>query len=195
MFQPIAFLKPQMITIVPLLRLLGDETRLRMVSLLSKTDLNVSELTSILGLAQSGVSRNLRQLKSAGLLQERKDGIWSYYQLVPEKDQKPELKLLILYLKEQILLIDDRFHDQQRLSEILRQREEGPGLNERLLEPGQSWLAWSRLIGGLMPSLDVADLGCGDGTLTLEIARFSRSVVGVDHNSHFIELAQKKPRK
>ena len=64
-----------------ILRLLGDETRLRILVLLSKHPLNVSELTSILGVAQSGVSRHLGHLRKLGLIQEQKAGVWTYYQL------------------------------------------------------------------------------------------------------------------
>src|SRR5205809_3617180 len=53
----------------PLLRLLGDEARLRLLRLLQAEQLNVSELTGILGIAQSGVSRHLGLLKDAGLVE------------------------------------------------------------------------------------------------------------------------------
>src|SRR6476619_5216649 len=64
-----------------LLRLLGDETRLRLLRLLSQDSLNVSELTAILGVAQSGVSRHLGLLKDAGLVREQKTGTFSWYRL------------------------------------------------------------------------------------------------------------------
>lgn len=67
------------------LRLLGDETRLRILILVSQTPLNVSELTTILGMAQSGISRHLSHLRKMKLLQERKEGIWTFYQLA-QKD-------------------------------------------------------------------------------------------------------------
>ena len=51
-----------------LFKLLGDAARLRILRLLSRERLNVSELTSILGIAQSGVSRHLRLLKEGGRL-------------------------------------------------------------------------------------------------------------------------------
>ena len=50
-----------------LYRLLGDEARLRLLRVLVKERLNVTELTGVLGLAQSGVSRHLGLLKDAGL--------------------------------------------------------------------------------------------------------------------------------
>ena len=55
-----------------LFRLLGDEARLRLLRLLSLERLNVTELTAILGLAQSGVSRHLGLLKDAGIVVEQR---------------------------------------------------------------------------------------------------------------------------
>src|SRR5215472_3369411 len=64
-----------------LFRLLGDEARLRLLRVVARERLNVTELTGVLGLAQSGVSRHLGLLKDAGLVQEEKDGGFSYYRL------------------------------------------------------------------------------------------------------------------
>ena len=60
-----------MSNIAQALRLLGDETRLRILILISQTPLNVSELTAIIGMAQSGISRHLSQLKKMKLIQEQ----------------------------------------------------------------------------------------------------------------------------
>ena len=57
-----------MTNIAQVLRLLGDETRLRILLLVSQTPLNVSELTTILGMAQSGISRHLSHLRKMKLL-------------------------------------------------------------------------------------------------------------------------------
>lgn len=175
------------------LRVIGDETRLRILNLTARVPLNVSELTSILGLAQSGVSRHLSHLKQQGLLTERKNGVWSYYQLIDAEGLDPELKLLWNFLQEQLLALQDPFRDEVRLKEILRQREDSiSGLNERLLEPGQSWLTWSRTLGFFMPGLDVVDLGCGDGTITAEMARFAHSVIAVDNNARVLAEARER---
>src|SRR3954452_4433429 len=64
-----------------LYRLLGDEARLRLLRVLRKERLNVTELTGILGLAQSGVSRHLGLLKDAGLVVEEKDAGYTYYKV------------------------------------------------------------------------------------------------------------------
>ena len=63
-----------------LFRVLGDDARLRLLRLLLAERLNVSELTAILGIAQSGVSRHLGLLRDAGLVRENRDGGFTYYQ-------------------------------------------------------------------------------------------------------------------
>ncbi len=67
-----------------LFRLLGDEARLRILRLLDAERLNVTELTSILGIAQSGVSRHLGLLKDAGLVEERRDAGFTFFRLAPD---------------------------------------------------------------------------------------------------------------
>ena len=70
-----------MLELANALKLLGDETRLRILRLIVREPLNVSEVTSILGLAQSGISRHLSLLRNAGLVSERREGVWTYYQV------------------------------------------------------------------------------------------------------------------
>ena len=66
-----------------LYRLLGDEARLRLLRVLARDHFNVKELTGILGLAQSGVSRHLGLLKDAGMVTEEREGAFTYYRLSP----------------------------------------------------------------------------------------------------------------
>src|SRR5204863_6475632 len=68
-----------------LFRLLGDEARLRLLRVLAGRHgrLNVTELTTVVGLAQSGVSRHLKLLKEAGLVAEERGGGFSFYRLSP----------------------------------------------------------------------------------------------------------------
>src|ERR1700681_1721441 len=68
-----------------LFRLLGDEARLRLLRVLAGRHgrLNVTALTAVLGLAQSGVSRHLKLLKGAGLVIEERGGGFSFSHLSP----------------------------------------------------------------------------------------------------------------
>lgn len=62
----------------------AEETRFRIVRLLSPGEMCVCELQDELGAAQSRLSFHLRKLKDAGVVTDRRDGRWVYYRLVPE---------------------------------------------------------------------------------------------------------------
>lgn len=70
-----------MIDAAGLFRLLADETRLRILVMLSRGELCVCDIMSILGATQSKTSRHLAYLRSAGLVRDRRDGQWIYYSL------------------------------------------------------------------------------------------------------------------
>jgi ArsR family transcriptional regulator, arsenate/arsenite/antimonite-responsive transcriptional repressor len=59
----------------------ADETRLRILHLLSRGELCVCDLHDTMRLPQSKVSRHLAYLKRAGLVQDRREGLWKYYSL------------------------------------------------------------------------------------------------------------------
>ena len=69
-----------------LFRALSDETRLRMVALLTHGELCVCHLEEALALSQSNASRQLAILRAAGLVDTRRDGSWVYYRLVDQDD-------------------------------------------------------------------------------------------------------------
>ena len=62
---------------------LSDETRLSLVGMLRDGERCVCDLTAALGSGQSRLSFHLKTLKDAGLVQDRREGRWSYYSLVP----------------------------------------------------------------------------------------------------------------
>jgi len=108
-----------------LYRLLGDEARLRLLRVLARERLNVTELTGVLGLAQSGVSRHLGLLKDAGLVAEERDGGFTYYRLAPalQADGSPLTAALRMQFDEAAGDAAVRA-DQARLQEVLRLRKE-----------------------------------------------------------------------
>jgi ArsR family transcriptional regulator len=63
------------------LRAAGEPTRLRLLALLSKSELTVTELTQILGQSQPRVSRHLKLLAGAGLIDRFREGTWVFYRL------------------------------------------------------------------------------------------------------------------
>jgi ArsR family transcriptional regulator len=183
------------------LRLLGDPTRLRLLRLLSRESLNVSELTGILAVAQSGVSRPLGMLRDAGLVAEERAGLYAWYRLSDAfTDASGDLASLHSWLAQEFARSTPETRaDDGRLEEVRRLRKDSfqtHGNERRQLVPGRSWPAWARALGLLLPAVDVADLGCGEGHLTLEAARWARRVIAVDRSKDVLvrgrELAKRR---
>jgi ArsR family transcriptional regulator len=174
-----------------LFRLLGDTTRLRLLRVLAQDRFNVTELTGILNVAQSGVSRHLGLLKDAGLVREEREAGYAFYRLAEGNGHAPLWPLLDSQFDASR---DDSTvrEDEARLKEVLRLRKEAFDTHGdvRQLVPGRSWAAWARALGHLLPPLDVADIGCGEGYLTLETARWARTVIGIDRSDEVLERAR-----
>ncbi len=183
-----------------LYRLLGDEARLRLLRLVALERLNVTELTGILGIAQSGVSRHLGLLKDGGLVSEEREAGFTYYAIARAvRDGVNGHAPLWMLLQEQFDRAgrsDTGRADNARLEEIRRLRKEnfdahsGPDTKERQLVPGRSWAAWARALGHLLPPVVVADLGCGEGYLTIEASRWASRVIAVDRSPDVLKRAR-----
>jgi SAM-dependent methyltransferase len=177
-------------------RLLGDEARLRILRILAVERLNVTELTGILGIAQSGVSRHLGLLREHGLVEEQREGGYTYFRLAERNGSAPLWTML-----------DAEFNagagdpvagaGGARLQEVLRLRKESFATHgdARQLVPGRSWAAWARALGHLLPDWDVADLGCGEGYLTVEAAQWARQVIAVDRSPDVLDRAKALARR
>ena len=182
-----------------LYRLLGDEARLRLLRVLAQDRFNVTELTGVLGLAQSGVSRHLGLLKEAGLVAEERDGAYTYYKLSPDI-RANGLGPLWPLLEAQFTAAQQASAvkaDEARLQEVLRLRREnfdqhaGPDTRDgRQLVPGRSWAAWARALAHLLPPVEVVDIGCGEGYLTIEVARWAKRVVAIDRSAAVLARAK-----
>jgi ArsR family transcriptional regulator len=79
-----------------LFRALGDETRLRMVAMLSHGELCVCHLEKALDLPQPNVSRQLGILRMAGVVDARRDGTWVYYRLADQEHDAVQTVLAAL---------------------------------------------------------------------------------------------------
>jgi SAM-dependent methyltransferase len=183
-----------------LYRLLGDEARLRLLRLLALERLNVTELTGILGIAQSGVSRHLGLLKEGGLVREAREAGFTYYQVEPTVRESSNghgpLWPLLQSQFDAMARTDAGRADNARLEEVRRLRKEnfethaGPDAKERQLVPGRSWAAWARALAHLLPPLRVADLGCGEGYLTIDAGRFASRVIAIDRSAEVLRRAR-----
>ncbi|MGA1863807.1 MAG: ArsR/SmtB family transcription factor [bacterium] len=90
------------------LKALADKNRLRILKLLEKKKMCVCELAYILGITQPSVSKHLKKLTSAGLIEKEQDGFWTNYYLKEDnKYSKALLRNLKLWLNEDKTIKED----------------------------------------------------------------------------------------
>ncbi len=183
------------------LRALADPTRLRLMALLEKEEISVNELQDVTQLGQSRISTHLGQLQAAGLIQSRREGKRTFYSLdgLADKSAKEVVSLAIRGGKE----LPEHLADQANLKRILALRKEQArlyfnqvaGRFDRSYGPGRSWQAFGQLLLRMLPALDIADLGSGEGLLSELLARKARRIVAVDNSEKMIAFGAAKARK
>lgn len=158
-----------------LFRTLGDPTRLRILALLGREELSVSELQEILGLGQSTVSGHLAQLRRAGLVATRRDGAHTRYTVASPVGEEDLVRLAGERLSDA---------DEAALDRVMAGREAPApeGLGPDYL-PGRSWEALAHLLLALLPPLRIADLGVGTGRLTQLLAARADRVIAIDRDA------------
>jgi ArsR family transcriptional regulator len=144
------------------------------------------------------VSRHLGLLRDAGLVAEDRTGGFSYYRLAPDgAEANGDRAGLWTWLSAEFARPNAATRaDDARLEEVRRVRKESfakhrvDGDERRQLVPGRSWAAWSRALGLLQPTGDVADLGCGEGYLAIEMAHWAHRVVAIDRSADVLAGAR-----
>ncbi len=179
---------------------IGEETRLRVYALLAEAELAVSELVAILGQSQPRVSRHLRLLLEAGLVERRREGAWAFFHAA-EKGPAAALARAVLAKIDggDAVLAGDR----RRLAEVRAARaaqaqkyfaEHAPVWNEtrRLHAPEAEVEAailaaaldkpprWGRLL----------DIGCGAGRMLEILGPYAEGAVGVDLSAAMLGVAR-----
>jgi ArsR family transcriptional regulator len=105
---------------VKTLKAMADPTRLRILRLLLRRDLCVCELMFILKMEQSRISHQLRILRDAGLVEDKREGKWMIYRVLDKA--RPNLELLLnQLLKKQLRESEEAFSDLGNLELCLRQ--------------------------------------------------------------------------
>jgi ArsR family transcriptional regulator len=181
-------------------RLFGDEGRLRILRLLEKEELSVAELQEILGMGQSRISMQLSQLKQAGFIDVRRAGQKSLYRLAGPPGDQPFFTEMLRRSAEEISEASD---DDDGLRLILRKRkdklrtyfDELAGRFGRDYLPGRSWKGLAEMLLKLLPPLVVADLGAGEGTVSLMLAQRAKHVIAVDNSEKMIEYGAGTARR
>lgn len=181
------------------LRLLADPTRVRLLLLLDYEELSVAELAAITQLAQPRVSTHLSRLREAGLVSDRRDGVFVYYRIAPKPPSAAldELWGLLRSRTRDPLVRQDR----ERVRQVLDQRhgsrtwaDSVAGDMERHYSPGRTWEATARGLVHLLEPGDVLDIASGDGVLAELLAPRARSVTCLDISERVVEAGRKRLR-
>jgi len=179
------------------LKALADPLRLRILAAVSEQELTVGEVQEVVASAQSAVSRNLAILREAGFVQDRKESTSVYFSV--RQNMPEEARELFRSLQSRLLEIPEVKKDQTRLEECRRRRlqrsqsyfEAVAGDWERIRKSYFDDRVTSLAIEKLLPrDLTLVDVGCGTGSLTFELARFARTVIGVDLSNEMLRRAR-----
>lgn len=184
------------------LQVLADPTRTRLLALLDRHELTVSELCAVTQLPQSTVSRHLKVLGDGAWVASRADGTSRRYRAAGERLDAAGRRLWHL-VRDQASAVASGQQDVQRLRSVLAQRRTAS--QEFFSTAAGQWdRLRSELFGnradvvGLLGLLDetwtVADLGCGTGQVAELLAPFVAEVVAVDESAAMLAAARKRLR-
>jgi ubiquinone/menaquinone biosynthesis C-methylase UbiE/DNA-binding transcriptional ArsR family regulator len=187
--------------ILKCLKALGDVTRVRLVALLELKELSVNELQQITNLGQSRISTHLGLLQEVGLLTSRKDGKRNFYRINP--DAPGEASDCLNIALKSANGIPEHADDLIHLKRVLTERDDQAklyfnqvaGRFDRQYGPGRSWQAFAQTLLRLIPRLDIADLGSGEGLQAELLARNARRVICVDNSKRIVDFGQRKAKK
>jgi ubiquinone/menaquinone biosynthesis C-methylase UbiE/biotin operon repressor len=185
-----------MTSILKILRVVADPSRLRILLLLRSEELSVAELQEILGMGQSTISTHLAQLRQAGLVEDRRAGKSSLYRLEAGSGQGILEGLLTQAQGE----IPEAAGDQAAMRRVVKKRQEKmrsffdsvAGRLGKDYVPGKSWKGVAEALLRLMPPMVIADIGAGEGAFALLLAERATKVIAVDTSAKMIEVGREQ---
>lgn len=181
---------------------LSDATRGRMLLILERQELTVSELCAILQLPQSTVSRHLKTLADSNWVTSRRDGTSRYYTLALDERDAHTRRLWSL-LREQFAATAGADQDARRLKSVLSRRQtkseeffaSSAGQWDRLRrELFGATSALHALAGLLDARWTIGDLGCGTGETSAALAPFVARTIAVDRSGEMLQAARRRLR-
>ena len=179
---------------------LADTTRSRILLLLDRHELTVSELCSVMQLPQSTVSRHLKALSDSGWISARGEGTSNLYAMTRDELDGSARRLWAL-VREQVGPTPAAVHDQRRVQTVLAERRTKS--QEFFSSSAGQWdrmrddLFGERVhLAALAAFADaewtIGDLGCGTGQMTSALAPFVGRVIAVDASAAMLQAARKR---
>jgi ArsR family transcriptional regulator len=176
-----------------LFKILGDDTRLKLLAILRKSEFTVSELVHILGLHQSNISRHLTQLRDAKLVQDRREGTLVYYRWSEKLNSSNEISSLILSAwtnHDEKILLDSKMNEalELRKSQSKSFFDLVAGQYQEIAQVGGGAQGLIHAMALLIQSRCAADIGCGEGYLSQTLAMNCKSVIAVDQSQKMLDV-------
>lgn len=179
-----------------LFKALADPCRLRLTAILLRGEFTVQELTTILGMGQSRISRHLKILTEAGILSVKRQGTWSYYRV---GDENAIFSRLRPVFESELESLPERGIDQGAVAGILEERRQRS--QEFFDRNARQWEALARtllpvpeyrqrLLEQLPKGCNLLEIGIGTGGLLIDLAALAGKVIGVDHSPAMLEEAR-----
>ena len=176
-----------------LFKILGDDTRLKLLAILRKSEFTVSELVHILGLHQSNISRHLTQLRDAKLVQDRREGTLVYYRWSEKLNDSNEISSLILSAwtnHDEKIILDSKMNEalELRKSQSKSFFDLVAGQYQEIAQVGGGAQGLIHAMALLIQSRCAADIGCGEGYLSQTLAMNCNSVIAIDQSQKMLDV-------
>lgn len=180
------------------LRAAGEPTRLRILALIARTELTVSELTQILRQSQPRVSRHLKLLNNAGLLERHQEGAWVFYRLADQGGRARVARTLVELIPQSD---PEGVRDAQRLDAVRAVRARRATSYFRAAAA-----QWDRIrslyvdearveramlaASGKRPITEMVDLGTGTGRILQVFSERIGRGIGIDMSREMLGVAR-----
>jgi ArsR family transcriptional regulator len=184
--------------VIEALRAAGEPTRLRILALLANEELAVMELSQILDQSQPRVSRHLKLLSDAGLIERFPDGAWVFYRVAAD----PGMRHFVDQVLDMIVSLDlGMQRDAERLDAVRRERSsDAQAYFERnaarwdeirsLYVSEANVEAAVLAAAGAGPFERMIDLGTGAGRMLALLGPQAKDAIGLDLSQQMLNVAR-----
>lgn len=184
--------------LIAVLRAAGEPNRLRILALCAAGDLTVSELTRILGQSQPGVSRHLKLLCDAGLLERHQEGSWAFFHLPKAGETADIARILVDQIEDgDALIARDRgfletiMHERAARSDAYFKENAARWDLVRALHVDETVVeqAMRGMLDG-KPAEALLDIGTGTGRMLQLFGAQAGEAIGVDQSRDMLSVAR-----
>lgn len=177
---------------------LADPCRLRLAAILLRGEFTVQELTRILGMGQSRISRHLKILSEAGILDVKRQGTWSYYRAGTDNRLFAAIRPV---LEQELAALPEQARDLAAVAAVLEERRQRS--REFFDRHARQWDDLARtllpvpdyrhhLVALVPDGATLVEVGTGTGGLLMDLAARADTVIGVDHSPAMLAEARQR---